>query len=455
MVLWFAAEHQKVEDPNRFLFDLVYLHNDYGYFLQPVENYFKYGMVTYDGKIAFAARMPGYWGPYLVLRAMMERDTALLVLTLLQIILSGAAVFLLARMAGSIFKSRWSFLAVFIMFTAHPFTAVFDYQTFAESLSVSTFVLHFYFLWRYKEEESRWHLLLSGLFLAWAIFLRPFVGIAFVLVFVLILRSQKDLRRVALHCLIFGLPFILFESAWISRNIVQRGEFIVLNSGLKSYGKIYSPGWQEIRTLLYKMGQETAYVEEGMARWFRGKTDDLKVSFDFLESSEINKMELSDLRRNYLDSRVLEGEEFTLADNEVVSQTKALLEKWNDAHPIGYHLFGPWNGVRKMVFHSGSPYLAFPSFGQMTWAQKALKLAFSLIYYLVLLGSLLSFILMSRANPMKWYTLLYTLLLIFVLITISTIQEARYFITSFPLLLLMSTGIFNFRPLNRQTNHVS
>lgn len=438
-----------------FVFDFIYIHNDFGYFLHPVEKYFETGTLSYDGRSAFAGRMPGYSFPYLLLRFIFDKPLALLSLILMQITLSGIAVYALAKLANDWFQSKRAFYFVFIVALFSPLLSVFDFQTITESFSISCFVLHIFFLHKGFEKKLNKYFLLSGYFIAWAVFLRPFLGIAlFISGLVLLIEWRKSTLKFT-QLLLFAAPFILFESAWIVRNYNATGKFIPLESGLASYGKLYSPGYQKLRELLYRMGEETAYVDPGMARWMRRSSEPFQSKKDYDEKTIPSRSALVEIRSMYQASKMMDGAEYEKADRELIVRVQIELDVLREESLVRYYFAGPANGMKKLWLHSGSSYLPFPPFQEMSLLQKAIKLFSSAVYFIILFLGIYALFRLKLKHSFKLYFLCFPVLLSLSLVWVSTIQEARYVIAVFPILVLLTAGLLtNFRKDNHTGNDI-
>ena len=132
--------------PDLMVNDLVLKHADYNYFLAPVDHFFEDGSYYLKEGQCYAGRMPGYWFIYMLLRFVLSASAALNTLIVLQIVLSGIAVFYLAKVANSLFKSERVFALTYLLFLLSSFTSVFDFQTISESFSVPAFIFSLYFL---------------------------------------------------------------------------------------------------------------------------------------------------------------------------------------------------------------------------------------------------------------------------------------------------------------------
>lgn len=447
----FAGLLIELQSDQHFLFDFIFIHPDYVYFLHPVDLFFEKGIMTYDGHTAFAGRMPGYSFPYLVLRFIFDKPYALLSLILLQIGMAGAAVYALAKIAFDWFKSNTAFYWVFAIALFSPLLAVYDYQTITESFSISCFILHLYFLHKALKYKVGRYFLFSGIFIAWAVFLRPFLGVALMVSGLLLVFEWAKSRLRFKQLVLFAAAFIVFESAWIIRNYSTSGKFIPLESGLTSYGKIYSPGYQKLRELLYRLGEETAYVDPGMAQWMRSSSAEYQSKHIYNENTVPTLQDLHTLRHFYLSSRLLEQEAFEKADKELIDKVQIQLDSLRSADAFRFFFAGPLNGLKKLWLHSGSAYMPFPPFQEMNLIQKSIKLFSAGLYYLILLLGVFGLLRLKLGFVYKVYFLSFPVLLSIALVVVSSIQEARYVVTVFPILLILSAGVLsNFTKLQQR-----
>src|SRR3954468_13331810 len=100
-ILAFFLHSARLIFPEKTIAKIGIKQSDYEYFMGPVDEYFEKGMFQYEnarGK-PFAGRMPGYSLPYMLLRFIFKKQTALFSLFLLQILLSAISVYLLSRVA--------------------------------------------------------------------------------------------------------------------------------------------------------------------------------------------------------------------------------------------------------------------------------------------------------------------------------------------------------------------
>ena len=442
---------------DKFSGDFVIKTADYGYFLQPVENYFKDNsrLIWYnDQNTAFAGRMPGYWFPYFLLRLVFGSAIALNLLILLQILLSAAAVYYLARAALLITKNIKVFYFIFFLYLLLPYAVSFDLFTQSESFAISASALHLYFLVAYfYNGKKRSDLFWSGFFLAWLIFLRPFMGLAIVYVPLLLLiygfGQRQKFTKVFGTAFIFCAAFLIFEGAWITRNYVQLKKIIPLEADLEeSYGKTYALPWIKIRQMIVSFGENAEYFEHGtMAEWFKSDSTTAvsrnykfnEKIFDQVNFTKDSLVLLKQRFHQYMAGFPEKEKEKALYDY-CVNAAERYRQQYTDAHSFQVHAKNPLLRFKKFIFNSGSSYLILPPFEQMNFHQKTLKLLASAMYYLILVLSfcgLLMLLIRRKMHIVHWIILVHVSVLIALIVLFIDIQENRYLMPVFPGLVLL------------------
>ena len=206
-------------NPDRIISNIAVQQNDYYMFLGVVDNYFKTGVYElYEGSNkVFAGRLPGYSVPYLFLRYLFPQPVSIAILICLQIFLSAISVYLLALLSIKWFKNEKLFFPIILIFSFSTYSSIYDLFTLAESFSVSAVIFGFYFLTKAIQDQRKSLFLLAGFFIAWAIFLRPFLGLLILfiplIIFIYLLKNQPNIKLINnfKRVLLFTLPFIVFE----------------------------------------------------------------------------------------------------------------------------------------------------------------------------------------------------------------------------------------------------
>jgi 4-amino-4-deoxy-L-arabinose transferase-like glycosyltransferase len=444
------------EYQGKFIGPLAMKTNDYSYFIQPVENYFKddAGVIYYtEASEPFAGRMPGYWFPYFLIRLMLPQVAAINLLIVLQVLLSALSVFFLAKTARIFFKDERAFYFVFFLYLLTPYLLPFDLYTQSESFAVSAFVFHLYFLTKYFYEEQRpATLFCSGFFLAWLIFLRPFTGLAIVFVplFLLWFFRGEQWKKKIIQLFIFCIPFLVFEISWTARNFIQLKKIVPLETSLEeSYGKVYSRPWVQIRQMIVTMGEDAAYFEPGtLSAWFK-QEDSIPYSFrgDFFTGVTYTPDSLLSLKEKYhAFMRESDPQKEKQLHDECVNTALRYQQQYASAHVFNVWLKFPAKRFAKFIFSSGSSYVPLPSFSAMSLHQKAFKLYSALMYYFFVTAGFAGMILLLARRFRLKLTLVMTVHLLSIIglvVFYIDIQENRYLMTVFPCLVLFSFFTFS------------
>lgn len=431
---------------HEFISGWIVKHIDYSYFLQPVDNYFTHGLYSFDLKEPFAGRMPGYWFPYMVLRFVLTQNVALNVLILGQVLFAAAASVLAAEIVRMISGSSRFYYLVILLFCWNPFFAVFDTQTISESFSVSAFIVFIYAMVKAikSKDASVFYSVLAGIFLAWSIFLRAYLGVTLVLVipiFLMILK-RNGTKRAILSSVFFLMPFIVFESAWLIRNYVSLNKVIPLNSGTAQYGKLYSDGWIESRKLIFLWGDQAAYFEPGIGQWFhQGKELPEYINLkDHIVPDYYGIDDIIKLRELHLSSLEINDEqEFQAMDSSVVTAALEMQRAFVENHPFRAYVVAPLLGLKRLVITSGSSYFPLPNISNLSIFGKVFKFFCAGMYYSILfLGAIGLLYLFKREKLIAAIFSMIILSTAAVLIFYSVIQEARYFIHVYALLIVLA-----------------
>lgn len=435
--------------PDLMVDEFILKHPDYNYYLQPVDRFFEEGTYYYIEGQCFAGRMPGYWGPYGLFRSVLPQKAALYALIGLQIFLSGLAVFVIALLSKRIFKNDGVFIWTYLLFLFSSFTSVFDFQSIAESLSVPTFIFSLFYFIKYWQDDPKKakNLLLSGFFITWTIFLRPYAGVFLLILGLFVLWKEGfKIKNLVTSMLFFALPFVVIEGAWIIRNYKSCGDIILLQQNTaEAYGKNYSDGWIAARTLIHAWGEGGEYFESGTAAsWFKLRDEKLtdQLKNEYFDGVEYTKEDIIELKAKYQEYFYFQSDNIAL-DKEIIQLSQEYTRQFKEAHPWRYYVTQRWNAFKRLIFHSGSSYVPLPSFSEMSLIQKVLKLFYSGIYYLVLILGFIGILLSVIDRKIKLLLVLILISLILALVYLSTIQEARYFIMGYAVLILFAGGLLS------------
>jgi len=411
--------------------------DDYGYFINPAEKFYQEGNYSYRHDLPFAGRMPGYAVFYLLFRLFLSQEGANLMMIVAQAILGGLGVYALARTAEIFYKSEGAFWITFALGMLYPVSAFFDYQTITEGLAISSLSFSLYFLVRGMEKRHAGLLVLSGLFLTWSFFLRPYMGVLVPLVTLFVLWSYPG--RLPLRfsrAVLFLLPFVVLLGAWNIRNYQQFGKVVLMQTAAEeSYGKIYSNSWLRVRALVVLWGGEAAYFEPNSeAYWFRVDRGDgpLNAPAHIYDYNCFTENDLRELKSDYQRFHYSEGFDTTL-NLQVAARAREYIECYKARRSTSDKLNHVGLFMRNAVFRSGSGYM-LPLSNAL--ADRVVRLLFLGGYYFILLMALLALFI----RPKTWIFLTAPLLLVLSLMYISPIVEHRYFLTTLPFIVLAASG---------------
>ncbi len=442
--------------PERFE-GVAFVQNDCQYFLDPVDMYFERGQLELEARkgIPFAGRMPGYSAPYFLLRLVFEREAALNLLMILQILLSAAAVVAIAWLASQWFSGKYVFAGVFILmlFSFHLF--VFDFFTLAESLSVSAFCFFLYFIHCFCLSQKKSHLVWAGFFMAWLIFLRPFAAALLILIPAFLmteyLRKRISFIQVIKSGLIFILPVLVFDLAWVYRNFNALGKFIPLETSItESYGErgAYRTSAVAIRRLIFSWGGETGEFYSGSeAEWFHYTPLSEADLYEFkphVFNASFTKDSLLTLKKIFnmsIDS-TLNGNKLDSLNKLAASIAYRWAEEYKSKNKIRYYVLNPLKRFKNLLSSNATMLIPFPAFSQMNLTEKGIKVFSMLLYYLITLSGMAGtwcYLVAHRfKNPATAIAALAPWVLIAAIVIASDIMQFRYILAATPVWIVFS-----------------
>lgn len=417
--------------------DFGFIANDYHYFIDPAENYYQTGRYALSEDEPFAGRMPGYAVFYLAFRFLMSPAAANAMMIIVQALLGGFGAYALARAAHWFYRRETAFFIVYAVGFLYPVTAFFDYQTLTEGLAVNNLCLALYFSLRsLRESRPRW-MLLAGVFLTWAVFLRPFLGILLPLygLFVIWQGGGSWPRRIG-RAVILGVPFTLALLAWNIRNYQVMDRVVLLEApNYVSYGKTYSPAWIAVRNLINDWGGDPAYFQPGSdGEWFRIDRKDTVLELDpeIYATGCFAPEELYVLKQDFQRFHYSPGFDSTL-NEAIVERVREYRSCYLAQQTVLDRSENTVEKIARSIFRSGSSYMPLVA---PTVLDKALRLLYLGMYYLLMLAWLLAAVLQRRG----WVWLLPAIAVVAGILQFSSVFENRYFLTVFPFVIVGATG---------------
>jgi hypothetical protein len=373
-------------------FIFIYSGDTTGYY-EPMDSF-----VNGTGYDSFC-RMPGMLPIYYVLRLIFSAMWAKTWMIVLQFVTSTVSVYVLALIAKTVFKKDRVFYITFFLYAFSSFVSIWDHKGYADSFSTSFLIYSFYFLLISKSRRQNSNLLISSLFITWAVFIRPIVGIAIPLFVLFYLFDLKNLKQTFKTCFLFSLPIVFFLFLWAQRNYAQTGKIILLQGPLSECFPGLTPELLSIRDLVVSWGGDTQPWAKGSdGEWFfQKKTAAAEPESKGIYTAAYNLDSLIKLREIFLltfkDS--LPPAQKLDYKNYVNNKTKIYVESYRQEHAFKYYFLNKFVLVKRFVFPSRLDGLPFPKLSEMSLLQKMIKGGYLILLLLVsvfgLLGSFIAF----------------------------------------------------------------
>lgn len=432
-------------------------------YTQPADNLLDkgvYALDPYSGEQIepYAGRMPGYAALYFPLRAVgISKPAAMQTLVILQCLLLGASVWFLAKFAERISGSRAVFLATFLLYGLSSFVAIWALFILTEAFAVSALAFALYFISRRK---SRIDFLYAGLWLGWAVFLRPYLVVLFLPLCIYVMIANRDsIKRGVIAAVLLIAPFFIADAAWIARNYAAKDAFIPLQSGRFAGYQSYAD-WELafFDWMLGWGGDAVAWNPKSEAALFydmtRADAPPLRPeAFDRLpESIYIERvctkdtvLQLArDIRRLYYELDKA-SETYQRLEARVISTLERCAQAYRETRRFDYHVAARLRVLKAMLLHSGTYNLFARSFAELPFPLKLVKLAYSALYLFVMFGGLAGGLLLLFLHKSKWEIALFFSIpvgLIALFCFVFRTAEYRHLALVYPLLLVFSVWAF-------------
>jgi hypothetical protein len=358
---------------------------DTGSYLDPIES------MLAGGPYAPDYRMPGVGAPYWIFRQFLGVDASRDAMVILQWLLSGISVYLLAKLALRISGSEKVALATYALFLFSITTSSYDAILLSDSLAASVIIIQAYILQRAFDRRSSPLLLVAGLLLTWLYFIRPvaFPLVIFAALFVFLRWNGRPSLRPAIWLL---LPVAFFETAWVVRNWKANHEFSPLTNqgvmpdaiskGTRGHAMDFVRGYGG-NYIWWEPGADIRWFGEW---WGGGSADDQgrRASSPPADAyvpgyNEDSLRAISAWIREIHEGRLSEQDSIA-----ITARVNATLDRYGSMHadgaPFSHHVLSRMRMFRYMLNQSGCEMLFSTPFDQLPWWKQAFKLAQVAIY---------------------------------------------------------------------------
>ncbi|MEZ4799695.1 MAG: hypothetical protein R2809_07965 [Flavobacteriales bacterium] len=434
--IFFNAEFQDNWDKNMLSGNLAVTTGDTRSYYRASENFAEQGVYNSN------CRMPGVTPIYAPLHWLFGADMAKDAIVILQLIISIISVLVLGKLAWKWTGSRVVFFLTIVLYTLSTFVSIWDHFLMADSFSTSFFIFSVYYLWKGLKNYNWYFVLLSGFFLAWAVFFRQILLVVYPIIALLILiENYRTWKTMIINGILFILPLIVSIGLWVNyQNRHLESSYFLVRPVNECYAT-YTPEFQGLSSFLIHLGYGEPFWEKGsVVKWMMvyNEKDAVPPISDRHFNSEMNLDSLKVLRDEY--------HLFQQEDNEVIKESigTSLLDRidryetaYKSHNKLGYYLLNRLRLFRLFVVPLQVDNLPLPALHNMSFIEKATKLFYLVLFTLVALVGLLAVIqdmFFVKSNYRWWW-----LVPISVLVTLSLILgfvEQRYFVPIYPFLLI-------------------
>ena len=463
---YFAFELHQLEG-DKLVGGFFRVYDDTRSYYDPIENlidgrgYSRLGFPEYGEAeyVLFAGRMPGLLPIYGPLYAMLGKEYAKVAMVFLQFLMGCLGVWLLGQIAWRLLASqKLAFAAMGAYLIYYPLH-IYEHAGASESLSIVFSLLAFYFLLIYQEKEERKWIWLAGLFIAWAICLRPIFGTFLLGFLVLFYRGMKGeslglsfstrwlvfLRGYVIP-LIF--PLVLVLSLWTIRNVISLNRVVVLEDVWHlsyPHEPEYGSGGMAIRKLIRAWGGDMLYWTDGsMGNVLMNASTRLDIKTDLPQ-----RIYTPDYQA---DSLILLSKLYHKGNQQKSAEMATrYLHSFQKYKPLEAYFFSRIRLTYKFFFRLIRHDLPFPSRDNLKTHQFLIKGFYIGYYYLWavlgIMGAL--FVLFKNKNKLK-SCLLFPLSMALTLGMYLGMIEERYLLPLFPFMLIYGLYLMQTLPFMRK-----
>lgn len=348
-------------------------------YLDPVENLLTQGRYEPD------YRMPGVAAPYWLFRQFFDVGGSRDALVLLQWLLSGINVYVLALIALRMTGSERIALMVYATFLASAYSSWFDPVIASDSLSISALILHVHFLQSALDKGSRGRLLLSGSLLAWFVFLRP-IGVLLVPLSAALVLWRSEGPRPWRPAILLALPFLLLDGVWTARNLSVHGRF----SPLTNQGWFPEDFSREIRAhaMHFVQGYGGNYIwwDPGSdIRWYgvwkggatiddEGRQAKAPPPYAYVEGYTAEDLYALSERVRRVETGHLQPPDSIAEIASINARFDAFAELYKERAPFQYHVLSRFRMFKNLVWQNGTESLIIIPFAELPLWAKLFKL---------------------------------------------------------------------------------
>ena len=283
--------------------------------------------------ILYAFRSPGFTFFYYPIRLIFSQNISLILFLFFQVLITGLAKYLLYKIVYNITKNKLLSYIAFTFALITPYFSQFNNLLLTDSLGGAFFLFSVFFLLQWKSKQTVKSLIISGLFFSLSFFLRPFLLLLLLPIWVfLFVESKFIFKKILINFILFHSIFGVLEVLWVVRNYSLTDKFIPVATTLE-FQDTKHKSFHTLKTICLNKGVSMNWWDSrSPINWYIN-TDNLnsdKVKQDFgsaeyqliLESKTLFQQSLNP-SNSKLERQNLENKSEELLNKIVVKQKEA------------------------------------------------------------------------------------------------------------------------------------
>jgi len=422
-------------------------HSIAGIALQPNESFGYYRpleSLIQEGQYQGMCHMPGLLPFYLPLRTFLSETTALQVMIFIQLAFDILATLCLGLLAARIFQSIRAMHITYFLACISTFTAVRNNYLLSDSLCISFTILSVFSFTNFLIHRKYKDILLTGIGMCIAIFLRPAMLALLPGLALFLLLSHGLNARIMRGIALLLIPTVLAIGSWTLRNKITYDRTVVLLAPLGECQPQITPDFAAIRGwILASGGDYQPWAVGGESHWFFDSSQELESPFDADDfTPDYDLSTLLSLKEDYhqLHSGTLAQADSLALEQSIIDRGNHIRASYVAEHPLRYYLLNKIKFAGMILFPKRIDDLPFPAFSEMNILQKIIKAgSYAAIPLLSLLSILASIVWVAQR---KWNYSLWMCLPMGLVLMHSMIGfvEQRYLASSYPFFLVLAGG---------------
>lgn len=418
------------------------------FYFKSIDNLIEYGQYNYelDYLPGYAGRMPGYGAVYGLAKLLITKDQqfAYNFVIALQIFLGIVALIYLAKIAFILTNRKIISYTTAYIYALSPYSIQNDLFAFTESFAASAFIIGLYYFLTAIKYDRRFDYLIAGCWLAWVVFLRPFMLPFFgfwIWAYIYYHRHTvfRNLRQAGYSITLLILPFMIPDTVWTIRNWFIYHRLVPLQT--EYAGIQYTDLYLETRSFAASMGEEPVlWSTHSIISWL---TRPIPPPQSEPQQWQLTKSATYDsltwLRKQIL----IAGNPSLSVSARKHSEEKAVaaLRRYHKAfikeHPFRYYLITPLRLTYYLALpDNGASVFGWP-FNELSIWQKVVRLFFTAWHWFWTSIGLFSFFVWPRKFDINLFLIrLPAIYCVLLFVVVLQHVEQRYFFLVYPLTLL-------------------